>query len=136
MQRNTGGCPGAPAFCNASSADGSGALLDALDGRLSRLGRFGSTAALTAMAVVAAVPLHFLVRCAEGLPVQPIAMVNLAVEIALVAAPIIFYARDVIAQLKTSRADMRRDVPPAGHLGGAGRAGQPRQVRLPGQYEP
>ena len=73
---------------------------------MARLGRFGSTAALTAMAVGAAVPLHFLVRTLEGLPVQPIAMVNLAFEVALVSAPIIFYARDVIAQLKTSRAIM------------------------------
>ena len=73
---------------------------------MARLGRFGSTAALTAMAVSAAVPLHFLVRTLEGLPVQPIAMINLAFEIALVSAPIIFYARDVIAQLTTSRAIM------------------------------
>ncbi len=81
-------------------------ILDQLDGEMARLGRFGSTAALTAMAVGAAVPLHFLVRTLEGLPVQPIAMVNLACEIALVSAPIIFYARDVIAQLNTSRAIM------------------------------
>jgi signal transduction histidine kinase len=81
-------------------------VLDQLDGQMARLGRFGSTAALTAMAVGTAVPLHFLVRTLEGLPVQPIAMVNLAFEIALVSAPIIFYARDVIAQLKTSRAIM------------------------------
>ena len=45
---------------------------------LSRLGRFGSTAAVTALAVCAAVPLHVMVRWAEGLPVQPIAMLNLA----------------------------------------------------------
>ena len=77
--------------------------LDALDALLSRLGRFGSTAAVTALAVVAAVPLHVLVRWAEGLPVQPIAIVNLAVEIAVVAAPIIFYAREVITQLKKNR---------------------------------
>jgi len=86
-------------------------VLDQLDGEMARLGRFGSTAALTAMAVGAAVPLHFLVRTLEGLPVRPIAMVNLAFEIVLVAAPIIFYARDVIARLKTSRAildDMSR----------------------------
>jgi len=81
-------------------------VLDQLDGQMARLGRFGSTAALTAMAVGTAVPLHFLVRTLEGLPIQPIAMVNLAFEIALVSAPIIFYARDVIAQLKTSRAIM------------------------------
>jgi signal transduction histidine kinase len=81
-------------------------VLDQLDGQMSKLGRFGSTAAVTAMAVGAAVPLHVLVRTLEGLPVQPVAMLNLAFEITLVAAPIIFYARDVIAQLKTSRAIM------------------------------
>jgi signal transduction histidine kinase len=80
--------------------------LDQLDGEMAGLGRFGSTAALTAMAVSAAVPLHFLIRTLEGLPVQPISMLNLAFEIALVAAPIIFYARDVITQLKTSRTIM------------------------------
>jgi signal transduction histidine kinase len=79
------------------------AALDALDTQLSRLGRYGSTAALTAMAVGVAVPLHFLVRTLEGLPVQPLSMLNLAVEITIVAAPIIFYARDVIAQLKKNR---------------------------------
>jgi signal transduction histidine kinase len=82
------------------------AVLDRLDGKLSRLGRVGSTAALTAMAVCGAVPLHLLVRLAEGLPVQPISAVNIAAEIAIVSAPIIFYARDVIDQLKASRARM------------------------------
>ena len=77
--------------------------LDALDGRLGQYGRFGSTLALTAMAVSATVPLHVLVRYLEGLPVQPIAMLNLSIEIAIVSAPIILYARDVIAQLRSSR---------------------------------
>jgi two-component system cell cycle sensor histidine kinase PleC len=80
--------------------------LDRLDGRLSRFGRVGSTAAVTAMAVAAAVPLHFLIRIGEGLPVQPISAFNLAIEVALVSAPIIFYARDVITQLKISRTRM------------------------------
>jgi signal transduction histidine kinase len=81
-------------------------LLDRLDGQMSKLGRFGSTATLTAMAVGAGVPLHVLIRTLEGLPVQPMSMVNPAAEITLIAAPIIFYARDVIAQLTTSRAIM------------------------------
>jgi two-component system, cell cycle sensor histidine kinase PleC len=80
--------------------------LDALDVRISRYGRFGSTAILTAMTVMAVVILHFLVRRLEGLPVQPLAILNLACEILIIAAPIIFYARDVIAQLKSSRAAM------------------------------
>jgi signal transduction histidine kinase len=80
--------------------------LDTLDSRLAQYGRFGSTIALTAMAVAFAVPLHVLVRALEGLPVQPVAIFNLAAEIAIVSAPIIFYARDVIAQLKSSRITM------------------------------
>jgi signal transduction histidine kinase len=79
--------------------------LDRLDGRVSRLGRLGSTTALTAMVVTAISVLHFLVRIVEGLPVQPIAVFNIAIEVALVSAPIIFYTREVIAQLKSSRAE-------------------------------
>ena len=81
-------------------------VLDTLDGWISRYGRIGSTAILTFMTVFAVVTLHFLVRMLEGLPVQPIAIVLLSLEITLVAAPIIFYARDVIAQLRHSRTRM------------------------------
>jgi two-component system cell cycle sensor histidine kinase PleC len=80
--------------------------LDQLDARLSHLGRFGATLALTAMAMAAALPLHLLVRAVEGLPVEPIAIFNISFEVALVAAPIILYARDVITQLKQSRTRM------------------------------
>jgi signal transduction histidine kinase len=83
---------------------GARALLDALDRRLTRLGRFGSTAVITAMAVLAVVSLHFLVRSLEGLPIQTIAIFNLSCEITIVTTPIIFYARDVIAKLTASRA--------------------------------
>src|SRR3569833_2047687 len=82
------------------------AALDALDDRLSLVGPWGSTAALTAMATCAAVSLHFLVRTLEGLPIQPLSILNLAIEITVVAGPIIFYALDVIAQLQRSRAHM------------------------------
>ena len=80
--------------------------LDALDGKVARFGRFGSTAVLTAMTVGAVEVLHFSVRSLEGLPIQWIAAGNLAAEISIVAAPIIFYARDVIHLLKASRASM------------------------------
>ena len=83
---------------------GLGRALDALEEHVSLLGRFGSTAALTAIAVATIVALHFAIRSLEGLPVTPIAILNLTVEIAIVAAPIIFYSRDVIAKLKASRA--------------------------------
>ena len=80
--------------------------LDALDAHLSRLGPYGSTAAVTAMAVAAALPLHVLLRTLEGLPVESVGLLNLSLVVVIVAAPIIFYARDVIAQLKESRAQM------------------------------
>jgi signal transduction histidine kinase len=80
------------------------AALDALDTRLSPLSRFGSTACITALAVAAVVPLHFLIRTLEGLPIQPISIANLAFETVVVAAPIIFYAREVIAKLQRNRA--------------------------------
>jgi len=87
-------------------SSGIGDAFDALDARISRFGRFGSTAILTAMTVVAVVTLHTLVRRLEGLPVQAIATLNLTIEIFIVTGPIIFYARNVIAKLKSSRAIM------------------------------
>ncbi|HEX4270176.1 MAG TPA: ATP-binding protein [Rhizomicrobium sp.] len=80
--------------------------LDGLDSRLSGYGRLGSALALTAMAASSAAGLHILVRSLEGHQFHAVAVFNSFVEIALVTAPIIFYARDVIAQLKASRASM------------------------------
>jgi len=82
------------------------AALDVLDAWISRLGRLGSAAYLTAMTALGVIVLHIALQRLEGLPVQPIALLNLASEIILVAGPIIFYAREVIAQLKTSRSRM------------------------------
>ncbi len=80
--------------------------LDALDERLSRFGRFGSTAAFTAMTIAAIVSLHLLIRTLEGLPIHLIAILNLSFEIAIVTAPLIFYACTVIGKLKASRANL------------------------------
>ena len=82
------------------------AAADALDDRLSVLGPLGSTAILTIMATTAAVTLHTLVRMLEGLPVQSIAAVNLTLEMAVITGPVIYYARDVIAQLQRSRSHL------------------------------
>ncbi len=71
---------------------------------MSRLGPYGSTAAVTAMAVAAALPLCVALRLLQGLPIQTLPLVNLTLVVIAVAAPIIFYARDMIAQLKESRA--------------------------------
>jgi signal transduction histidine kinase len=79
------------------------AALDGLDARLGRYGRLGSALTLTAMAASTAAGLHILVRSLEGHQFHAAAVFNSFVEIALIVAPIIFYARDVIAQLKSSR---------------------------------
>jgi len=81
-------------------------VLDRLDGQMARYGRFGSTIALTVMAGSAAAGIHILVRSLEGHQFHWRAVGNSFLEIALVTAPIIFYARDVIAQLRASRASM------------------------------
>jgi signal transduction histidine kinase len=80
--------------------------LDGLDSHLSLLGRFGSTAALTAMAVCAATGLHMLARVLEGEHAPLHAEGNIALAIAIVTTPIVFYAREMIDQLKRSRARM------------------------------
>jgi signal transduction histidine kinase len=80
--------------------------LDGLDSHLSRLGRFGSTATLTAMAVCAATGLHMLARVLEGEHAPLHAEGNIALAIAIVTTPIVFYAREMIDQLKRSRARM------------------------------
>jgi signal transduction histidine kinase len=77
--------------------------LDVQDERFARFGRIGATAILTAIAVIAIVSLHVLIRTLEGLSIKPLAVLNLSSEIAIVATPIIFYSRDVIARLKSSR---------------------------------
>jgi signal transduction histidine kinase len=82
------------------------AALDRLDDQLSQYGRFGSALALIAMTASAAAGLHMLVRSLEGHQFHTVAVFNSFVEIALIVAPIIFYARDVIAQLKSSRASL------------------------------
>jgi two-component system cell cycle sensor histidine kinase PleC len=79
------------------------AALDVLDAWISRLGRLGAAAYLTAITALAVIVLHIALQRLEGLPVQPIAMLNLASAIIVAVGPIIFYAREVIAQLKTSR---------------------------------
>jgi signal transduction histidine kinase len=79
------------------------AVLDLLDARLSRLGVGGSTAMLALLAASCVVPLHVLIRTLEGLPTNAISMINIAFEVAIVTAPILYYARRMIAKLKHSQ---------------------------------
>ncbi len=62
--------------------------------------------ALTLLFVCAAAGVHFLVRWAEGLPIEGASVANIFIEMGLVGGPTIFYARYVIAALKRSRAQM------------------------------
>src|SRR5882757_9662819 len=78
-------------------------VLDAQDERFARFGRIGATAILTAIAAIAIVSLLVLIRALEGLSIKPLAVLNLSLEVAIVATPIIFYSRDIIARLKSSR---------------------------------
>ena len=82
------------------------ALLDALDGKLSRLGQFGASALLTSAAVFAVVATHFLIRYLQGAPVRALSVVQLVLEMTVVIFPMILYARRVIAELNRSRSDL------------------------------
>ena len=79
------------------------ALLDALDGKLSRLGAIGASLLLTAAAVTTVVTTHFLIRHLQDAPVRAMSVVQLAVEMTVVIFPMILYARRVIAELNRSR---------------------------------
>jgi signal transduction histidine kinase len=80
--------------------------LDWLDGRLARLGRTAATLLLTTMAVLAAIGVHLLFHAAQGGPVHGRVLLNIVLEMAAVAGPIIFYARTVIDRLSQSRAGL------------------------------
>ena len=83
--------------------------LDRLDAAVSRLGRIGATMALSLLTVLGALAIHLMLRILQNrMPVEPIALVNVAAEALCVSAPLIFYAREVIEQLQKSRA--RLDV--------------------------
>jgi len=77
--------------------------LDVLDAQLSRLGRYGATAALTAVTVCGALAIQGLLNALEGRTLPFFATVNVAVEVAVVVAPLILYSRDMIDQLRKSR---------------------------------
>jgi signal transduction histidine kinase len=78
--------------------------LDALDRQLGRLGEIGSSLALTLIAILASCAAHFVLKSAEGHYAMTMAgFCNVALETGIVAMPLIFYARNMIAQLKNSR---------------------------------
>jgi signal transduction histidine kinase len=81
--------------------------LDVLDRQVSRLGRVGSTLVLTLLFVAGAIFLHWLVHLLDGKPIQVDTFAIRALETTLLAAPVFFYARSVIAAQIQSRAEMR-----------------------------
>ena len=76
-----------------------------LDGQLARLSPFHSALILTAAAVAAIVPAHFLIRYLQNLPVAPSAAINLVVELTVVLLPMILHARRKITELKQSKTE-------------------------------
>ena len=72
-----------------------------------RVKDFGVNVALSALLAACGVGLHFLVRVIQEQPIKPGSIVNFTIELTLLAAPCVFYARHVIAALKRSRAEMK-----------------------------
>ncbi len=83
-----------------------GRALEPLYGGLDRLGRFGAAAVLTALAVLAAIGVHMISHIARGEAFHVAPLFNIALDIAVVTGPIIFYAREAIARLTLNRAQM------------------------------
>ena len=72
----------------------------------------------------------------DGAKLTGLAFFHIVIETLVVAVPLILYSRHVIAQLEKSRRQLTEMSLPPRHRRGRSRAGQPRQIRLPGQYEP
>jgi signal transduction histidine kinase len=87
------------------------AMLDELDGQLSRLGVAGSAVLLTLLAILVASLSYNAYRFMTGLPIRIGAAADMGVAMAAVLYPMMFYCRRVITELKKSRtelADMSR----------------------------
>jgi signal transduction histidine kinase len=75
-----------------------------LDRAFSRMGAAGGTIALTALAVLAAMAVHLVLKHFEGgRPIPPLAWLNIVAEAVLVSVPLILHSRRVIAQLYAAR---------------------------------
>ena len=99
-------------------------------------GTIGSTIVLSPLVAVAMASLAHLALYFDGAKLTVLAFFNIVVETLVVAVPLILYSRRVISQLEKSRTQLSHHVAAPGLRGGRGRAGQPRQILLPGQYEP
>src|SRR6185312_7791323 len=64
------------------------------------------TIGLTALFVSVTTAVHYLVRYLEHRSIKSTSVTDIAIELGLVAAPVIFYARRVIASLKRSRREL------------------------------
>jgi signal transduction histidine kinase len=75
-----------------------------LDRVFSRMGAVGGTLALTALAMLAAMIVHLVLKVFEGgRPTPPGAWLNIVIEAVLVSVPLILHSRKVIAQLHAAR---------------------------------
>jgi signal transduction histidine kinase len=80
--------------------------LDVLDAQLSRLGRYGATAALTVVVTGTTLLIQNLLNILEGRTLPVFAVGNVAIEVAIVVFPLILYSRDMIDELRRSRAHL------------------------------
>ncbi len=84
-----------------------GRAMARLDRVLNWLGPVPATIALSVPVVLAVFGIHLVLKAIEGEAVTRAAMINVPVETFLVCAPLIFYARRVIAKLASSRAQLQ-----------------------------
>jgi signal transduction histidine kinase len=75
-------------------------ILTRLEVLLDRLGPARSTILMSTAVVLAVFGVHLILKAIEGEPVTKAAMINIPVEILLVAAPLILYSRRVRARLE------------------------------------
>jgi signal transduction histidine kinase len=80
--------------------------LDGLDRRLSALGTSGAAIVLTLLAIGGTFALHMLLCLVEDQTVEPLSLFNIAVQTALIALPLVLYARLVIARLNRSKSHL------------------------------
>ena len=82
-------------------------ILSPLDAGLERLGPAWATLAMSGAVVLAAFGVHVILKLVEDSPFTELALLNVAVEAFVVAAPLILYSRRVIRQLARSRTELQ-----------------------------
>jgi len=82
------------------------ALLDRLDGQLSRLGVLGSALLLTFVAVATVVTTHFMTRSLGGMPIRTMSILMLVLEMTAVLLPMMLLGRRAISEQKKAKSEL------------------------------